>query len=110
MNDVVNTQGYTHAACWNRIPIAAWSLMATIAVCSNLLIGYASHRNGGLVFLVLPLAVSISCLLIADIDSPRAGLIRVLPRNLVSLAQSLPSLQVIEGKPDQWKQTRSLLS
>jgi len=93
MNDVLNTQGYTQAAWWNRIPIAAWGLMAAIAVCSNLLIGYAAHRTSGLVFLVLPLAVSISFLLIADIDSPRGGVIRVLPRNLVSLAQSLPPLK-----------------
>jgi hypothetical protein len=37
----------------------------------------------------LPLAVSISFFLIADIDSPRRGLIRVLPQNLVSISQSL---------------------
>jgi hypothetical protein len=90
MNDVLNSQGYTQAAWWNRIPIAAWVLMATIAVGCNLLIGYGAHRTGkNLVFLVLPLAVSISFLLIADIDSPRGGVIRVLPRNLVSLSQSL---------------------
>jgi len=90
MNDVLNTQGYTQAAWWNRIPIAAWALMGAIAICSHLLIGYASRRTDGLVFLVLPLAVSISFLLIADIDSPRGGFIRVHPQNLVSLAQSLP--------------------
>jgi hypothetical protein len=33
--------------------------------------------------------VSISFFLIADIDSPRGGVILVQPRNLVSLAQSL---------------------
>ena len=33
MNDVINSQGYTQAAWWNRIPAAAWSLMAVIAVC-----------------------------------------------------------------------------
>jgi hypothetical protein len=93
MNDVLNTQGYTQAAWRNRTPLAAWALMATIAVCGNLLIGYDSHRNGGLVFLVLALAVLISFLLSADIDSPRGGLIRMLPRNPVSLAQSLPSLK-----------------
>jgi hypothetical protein len=27
MNDVLNTQGYTQAAWWNRIPMAAWGLM-----------------------------------------------------------------------------------
>lgn len=35
MNDVINSQGYTQAAFWNRIPRAAWWLMATIAGCSN---------------------------------------------------------------------------
>ena len=41
--------------------------------------------------LVLPLVVSISFFLIADIDSPRSGVIRVQPQNLISLAQSLPT-------------------
>jgi hypothetical protein len=92
MNDVLNSQGYTQAAWWNRIPIAAWNLMILIAACSNLLVGYGAHRAGIRAHLlsVLPLIVSISFLLIADIDSPRGGLIRVAPQNLTSLAQSLP--------------------
>jgi hypothetical protein len=91
MNDVLNSQGYTQAAWWNRIPSAAWALMATIAVCCNLLFGYSARRAKAhpILFLVLPLVVSISFFLIADIDSPRAGVIRVRPQNLVSLAQSL---------------------
>ena len=92
MNDVLNSQGYTQAAWWNRIPSAAWILMAAISICSNVLIGfYAYHLKGkGLLALVLPLVLSISFLLIADIDSPRGGIIRVRPQNLTSLAQSLP--------------------
>jgi hypothetical protein len=89
MNDVLNSQGYTQAAWWNRIPIAAWMLMAAIALCSNLLIGYGARRSANLVFLILPLAVGISFFLISDIDSPRGGVIRVRPQNLASLADSL---------------------
>jgi len=37
----------------------------------------------------LPLAVSVSFFLVADIDSPRRGLISVQPQNLISLSQSL---------------------
>ena len=40
--------------------------------------------------IVLPIVIAISFLLIADIDAPRGGLIRIRPRNLASLAQSLP--------------------
>ncbi len=44
MNDVLNSQGYTQAAWWNRIPLAAWGLMVAIAICCNLLIGYGARR------------------------------------------------------------------
>jgi hypothetical protein len=89
MNDVLNSQGYTQAAWWNRIPIAAWVLMLVIAICCNLLIGYGSRRTARSLFLIVPIAVSISFFLICDIDSPRWGAIRVVPQNLLSLAQSV---------------------
>jgi hypothetical protein len=89
MNDVLNSQGYTQAAWWNRIPLAAWGLMMSIALCSNLLIGYGARHRDQRIFLILPLAVSISLFLISDLDSPRGGAIRVVPQNLLSLSQSL---------------------
>jgi hypothetical protein len=90
MNDVLNSQGYTQAAWWNRIPIAAWILM--IAALSNVLLGYGMHGKFTVLSVILPLAVSISFFLIADIDSPRGGVIRILPRNLYALADSLTDL------------------
>jgi hypothetical protein len=91
MNDVLNSQGYTQAAWWNRIPPAAWGLMVVIAICCNLLIGYGAHRTETKAnfLLVLPIILSISLFLVADIDSPRGGIIRVRPQNLQTLAQSL---------------------
>ena len=92
MNDVLNSQGYTQAAWWNRIPVSAWALMVVIAICCNLLIGYGARTTSGSgLLLVLPLIVSLAFLLIADIDSPRAGFIHVTPQNLLSLAASLPA-------------------
>jgi hypothetical protein len=90
MNDVLNSQGYTQAAWWNRIPAAAWGLMVAIAVCCNLLIGYSARdsKAGSVLLLVLPLVVSIAFFLIADIDSPRGGIIRVKPQNIISLQES----------------------
>jgi len=93
MNDVINTQGYTQAAWLNRIPVSAWALMMAIAFFSNLMQGYGVHGATGrrVLLFVLPITVSLSLSLIADIDSPRGGLIRVVPQNLISLQQSLPS-------------------
>jgi len=45
MNEVLDSAGYTQAAWWNRIPVSAWSLMAIIAVCSNVMIGYGFDRK-----------------------------------------------------------------
>jgi hypothetical protein len=91
MNDVLNSQGYTQAAWWNRIPISAWCLMLAIAICANMLVGFGAReaKAGAILLPVLPLIVSIAFFLIADIDSPRGGVIRVNPQNLLSLSQSL---------------------
>ena len=91
MNDVLNSQGYTQAAWWNRIPPAAWSLMAAIAVFSNVMVGIGGTRNKAHAsFLwVLPLVVSVAFFLISDLDSPRHGMITVVPQNLVSLVESI---------------------
>jgi hypothetical protein len=89
MNEVQDSAGYTQAAWWNRIPASAWSLMAIIAVCSNVMVGYGSDRKRTFLLTVLPFLLSVAFLLIAEIDSPRGGLIQVGPRNLISLSQSL---------------------
>jgi hypothetical protein len=89
MNDVLNSQGYSEAAWRNRVPYSAWLLLLVIAFFCNLLLGIRSHARGPVLLLILPLALSVSFFLIADIDSPRSGVIRVRPQNLESLADSL---------------------
>ncbi len=91
MNDVLNSQGYTQAAWWNRIPRSAWWLMAGIAIVGCTLVGYgAQSLEASAYFIwVLPVVIAIALFLIADIDSPRSGLIRVEPQNLLDVAQSM---------------------
>ena len=91
MNDVLNSQGYTQAAWWNRIPVAAWCFLITIGIFCNVLVGYVARDRSALLFWILPSVLAISMFLIADIDSPRHGVIRVNPQNLESLANSLRS-------------------
>jgi hypothetical protein len=89
MNDVLNAQGYAQAAWWNRIPASAWILLVTISIFCNLLVGYGVRLKSELLFLILPIVLSISLFLIADIDSPRRGVIHIRAQNLESLADSL---------------------
>ena len=90
MNDVLNSQGYTQAAWWNHIPTGVWVLMAVVAIFGNLLFGYSAHlelRSG--MFVGLPALISVSFFLLADLDSPRGGMIQVKPQNLLSVSSSL---------------------
>jgi hypothetical protein len=91
MNDVLNSQGYTQAAWRNHIPTAAWLLLVAICIFCNLLIGLVARGRSAFLFLILPFALAVCLSLIADIDSPRRGLIRVRPQNLESLTESLRS-------------------
>ncbi|GJG95056.1 hypothetical protein CBA19C6_11225 [Cupriavidus pauculus] len=91
MNDVINSQGYAEATWLNRIPVSAWCLMIAIAFFSTFMQGYGARAETSKAFLllVLPMTVSLSLALIADIDSPQGGLIQVAPQNLQNLAASL---------------------
>lgn len=91
MNDVLNSQGYTQFAWWNRIPSTAWGLLILVSLFANVLVGYAARRSrdGHLIVWVLPVLVATSFFLVSDIDSPRGGVIRVHPVDLVALQQQL---------------------
>ncbi len=91
MNAAIDAEGYATAAWRNRIPLEAWILMLVIAVCCCGLIGFDTKimRGGVSGYMVLPLLVSISFFLIADLDSTHGGLIRVTPADLISTAQSM---------------------
>jgi hypothetical protein len=81
MNSSRVVSGYTQAAWWNRIPVGAWSLMIALGICCCLLIGYGARRESGPIITFLPFLISIAFFLIADINSPRGGIIRVDPQN-----------------------------
>lgn len=90
MNDALNSRTDTEGAWRNRIPREAWGLMAVVAIFAHLLIGFETRRTEAsrALALVLPMAISIAFFLIADIDSPRGGIINVHPENLEMLSQS----------------------
>jgi hypothetical protein len=91
MNDVLNSQDYSEAALLNRIPLGAWALMIVIGLFACVVHGYGAKSNvrRGMFLIVLPVTIALSLALIADIDSPRGGVIHVQPQNLARLLRSL---------------------
>jgi hypothetical protein len=64
--------------------------MTVISMGACWLIGYRARRRDWLALLIVPIVVSVCFFLIADLDSPTGGVIRVAPQNLPILSQSLP--------------------
>jgi len=91
MNNVLDSEGYTQAAWWNRLPVEAWVLMVLIAMLGNVMVGvtFGRAQGRGALLIILPILVSIAFFLIADIESPRSGLIHVAPQNLLALLASM---------------------
>lgn len=89
MSDVFSSQGYSQAAWWDRIPTEAWGLVVGIAIFCNALIGIRARERGLTLLLILPIVLSVTFFLIADIDSPRIGVIHVAPRELGAVAESM---------------------
>lgn len=91
MNDLLDAEGHARASWSNRIPLEAWILMLAIATCCCGLIGYDTRVSVGGIsgYMILPVLVTISFFLIADLDSPHGGFIRVTPENLIAVAQTM---------------------
>ena len=61
-----------------------------IGICCNVLFGYNAHsENRNHLLLALPVIFSVAFFLLADLDSPRGGLIKVAPRSLLALSADL---------------------
>ncbi len=91
MTDMIEAEGRATASWANRIPAEAWVLMLAIAICCCGLIAYDTRISVGGVsgYMILPVLVAISFFLIADLDSPHGGFIRVAPDNLIATAQTM---------------------
>ncbi len=89
MNDVLNSYGYTVAAWRNRLPPEVWMLLILVAASCNVLIGFGAERLSWTTHAILPLTASLAILLIADVEGPHNGFVRVHPVNLIDAAASI---------------------
>ncbi|WP_336332611.1 hypothetical protein [Pseudomonas putida] len=103
INDVLNTQKKSQATWRQQVPLAAWLLLGVVAVCCNMMVGYNAQglrRRAGLL-LILPVVISMSFMMIADIDVPGRGIIRVKPVNLEYLYSTIKQQEMAPAKPPQ---------
>jgi hypothetical protein len=91
LNELSDVTEKRLAAEENRIPTAMWLMLLLISMLTCLVTGYAMRARVLLEMLVLPLTVAIVLGLVAELDSPRTGSIRVGQRSMERLQLELNS-------------------
>ncbi|MGN5575229.1 hypothetical protein [Enterobacter sp. Lyrl_3] len=82
------SQQQTTAVSQRKLPDTAWLVIIAFAMAACCLTGRLQRQGHSL--LVLPVMISLSLFLIAEIDTPGEGIIRVIPDDLEHAAFTLP--------------------
>ena len=77
------------AAFENRVPAAVWIIILVVAAFQSFITGYSMKRKIWLSLTVTPIVIAIVISLIADLDDPHSGLIRVEQNSMNRLASEL---------------------
>jgi len=91
LNEMIDLDGKRVAARANRIPADIWFLLSILSVMTTIVVGYGQRRRAVLTTIVPVLTIAIAMSLIADLDTPTHGLIRVDQRSMQSLSVDLKS-------------------
>jgi len=87
-SELRSSQQQTIAVSQRKLPDAAWLVIIIFAMTACCLIG--GHQRQGDSLLALPVMISLSLFLVAEIDIPGEGVIRVTPDDLEHVAFTLP--------------------
>ncbi|HYK25960.1 MAG TPA: DUF4239 domain-containing protein [Steroidobacteraceae bacterium] len=89
MNSVEDFRAARLAADERRIPSTIWLVLSTIAVITCFVVGYGMQRRLLLAMFVLPLTVAIVLSLVAELENPRTGFIRIQQASMLRVRQEL---------------------
>ena len=91
LNETIDLSEKQLASLENRIPPSIWIMLMLISLLACLTVGYSLRIRFLLSMIVPPLMISIVMALIADIDSPRSGTIRVGQQSMERVLSELKS-------------------
>jgi hypothetical protein len=92
LNETIDFEATRIAAKRNQVPGAVWLLLLCVAGCGVWLTGWQAGMDRGhpvLARFLFPLLIAVVIALIADIDTPRGGLITLDDRPLLELSDTL---------------------
>jgi hypothetical protein len=91
LNETIALHDKRIAALENRIPVSVWFLILFVSVIAIFSRGLTLTRRFWLTLVLTPITIAIVVALVADLDSPSAGLIRLDQRSMQRLKAELSS-------------------
>jgi hypothetical protein len=89
LNDMIDLHEKRMAASENRIPNTIWGMLVLLGVVTCFTVGLGQRRRMVVSMIVPPLVIAVVMALVADIDSPRSGSIKVSQGSLMRLHDDL---------------------
>jgi hypothetical protein len=92
LNEVIDLDAKRLAAMENRVPRTVWFLIFSVALFATFMRGMTQKHRFWMTLVLSPLMIALVVALIADLDSPRSGLIRVDQRPMLRLKADVQAL------------------
>ena len=91
LNETIDLHDHRIAALENRIPVSIWFLILSVSVIASFSRGLTLTRRFWLTLVLIPITIVIVVALVADLDSPSTGLIRLDQRAMLRLKTEFSS-------------------
>jgi hypothetical protein len=91
LNETIDLREKRIAAAENRIPITVWFLILSVSLIAFFSRGLTLTRHFWVTLVLAPITIAIVVALVADLDSPKAGLIHLDQRPMYRLQTELSS-------------------
>jgi hypothetical protein len=89
LNETIDLSEKRLAALENRVPVPVWAMLLVISILACGVVGLTVRRRYWLAMVISPVMIAVAMGFIADLDSPRTGLIRVSQSSMERLQQDL---------------------
>jgi hypothetical protein len=93
LNQAIDLDAKRLEAVKYRIPGEVWLMLVAVSLLASLTVGYCMPRRFLLTVVVTPLMIVIVFTLIADLDTPVKGLIRIPDESMIRLQHSLQEMR-----------------
>jgi len=89
LNDTIDVSEKRLAAFENRVPRAVWIIIGVVAIFQSFATGFSLKRRFWFSLVLTPLVIAVVMALIADLDTPQTGLIRVEQKSMDRLVNDV---------------------